>query len=54
MTVRVTELAPIFAQVNVDGEAEKLEIPQLSVLPLSKLEATIVPFPVASNTTVPF
>ena len=52
VTVRVTELAPILAQVKVEGETVIVSIPQLSDEPLSMSVAAITAFPVASSCTV--
>jgi hypothetical protein len=52
VTVKVTVLNPTFEQLNVEGLTVILAIPQASEDPLSTFAAVIVPFPLASNTSV--
>ena len=54
VTVKVTVLAPISAQVKDAGETLNEVIPQLSVEPLSISDAVIITFPVASSCKVIF
>ena len=52
ITVKVTELAPTFAQVNVVVDRESDAIPHASDEPLFTAAAVVVPFPEASKLTV--
>jgi|ERR1035437_1673936 hypothetical protein len=52
VTVSVTVLTPTFAHVNAFGDALSDAMPQLSKLPPSISEATIVAFPELSRNTV--
>ena len=49
VTVSVTAFEPVFAQVKVLGETDKVTGPQLSEDPLSTWAAVMLVFPVASN-----
>ena len=54
VTVKVTVFAPTFAQVKLDGDTDKLAMPQASLLPLSISLAVILVLPALSNVTVMF
>ena len=54
VTVKVTELAPIFEQVKLVVFIAKLAMPETSLLPLFTCEAVKVPVPAAFKYKVRF